>query len=346
MTVLYFGPYNPNYSRNRVLMKGLRENGVNVIECNDRSRSFFKYIKLFFKYLRMKPKHDVMIVGFPGQEAMLLARFLTKKPIIFDTFTSHFGGYILDRGKYSPKSLRAKWYRWIDKKSVELSSISLLDTDAHIDFFVSEFNLSREKFKRIFVGTDSSIFYPRSVKKNTDKFLVHFHGNYIPLQGVKYIIQAAKLLENKNITFNLIGKGQTFGNDKKLADELNVKNINFISRVSYKKLSDYVNMADISLGIFGDTLKTRLVIPNKVFEAIACKKATITSDTKAARELFKDEDNILFCKKADVRDLADKILKLKHDDHLRNKIAGRGYETFQNECHEKILGEQLIKIIK
>jgi len=130
MKILYFGSYNPRYSRNRVLIKGLRENGINITECNDRSRSFLKYIKLAFKYLKIRGRYDVVIVGFPGQEAMFLAKFLGKKPIIFDTFTSHFGGYILDRKKYKPTGLRARWYRWIDKKSVELSSIALLDTDA------------------------------------------------------------------------------------------------------------------------------------------------------------------------------------------------------------------------
>ncbi len=40
MTVLYFGIYNPNYSRNRVLIKGLRENSIEVLECNVPYRSW------------------------------------------------------------------------------------------------------------------------------------------------------------------------------------------------------------------------------------------------------------------------------------------------------------------
>src|SRR3989344_3243667 len=139
MKVLYFGTYDPDYSRNRVLIKGLRQNGVKVLECNDRSRSTFKYINLFFKYLKFNNKFDVLMVGFPGQEVMLLASLLTKKPIIFDTFTSHYGGHILDRGKYREGSLMSKWFRWIDKRSVQLSDVSLLDTNTHIDFFVKEF---------------------------------------------------------------------------------------------------------------------------------------------------------------------------------------------------------------
>ena len=97
MRVLYFGIYNPNYSRNRVLIKGLRENGVDVQECNALYRSWASYFKLFWKYFSIKKSFDAMIVGFPGQEVMLMAHLMTKKPIVFDAFTSHYGGYILDR---------------------------------------------------------------------------------------------------------------------------------------------------------------------------------------------------------------------------------------------------------
>ena len=347
MKVLYFGHYDPEYPRNKTLIKGLRENGAEILEINDRSRSFLKYAKLFFKYLKNKNDYDAMIVGFPGQETMFLANFLSRKPIIFDVFTSHYGGHVLDREKHGRNSLSAKWYRWLDKKSVNLAETALLDTDAHIDFFVNEFNLPREKFKRIFVGTDSSIFYPRSTAgPEAGKFIVHFHGNFIPLQGTEYIIKAAKLLEKEDLVFNVIGRGQTYGKDRKLAEKLAIKNINFIDRVPYEKLADYINMADISLGIFGGTLKAGLVIPNKVFEAIACAKPVISVDTKAARELFTDRENILFCRPADAPDLAEKILQLKQDENLRRHIAQGGYRIFKEKCTEKILGEQLLAIIK
>ncbi len=44
-------------------------------------------------------------------------------------------------------------------------------------------------------------------------FNVLFWGNYIPLQGIKYIILAAKELEkHSDICFTLIGKGQDYNN--------------------------------------------------------------------------------------------------------------------------------------
>ena len=345
MKILYFGIYNPDYARNRVLINGLKQNGIEILECRSSSKGFLAFIDLFFKYFKFRGKYDFMLVGFPGQEVMFLARFLTRKPIIFDAFTSHYGGYILDRRYWSPQSIRAKYYRFLDKWSCKLADLVLLDTNVHIDFFVREFGLPREKFRRIFVGTDSDIFYPRNGEKSDDKFLVHFHGNYIPLQGVKYIIEAAKVLEKENILFNLIGRGQTFEEDRIFAESLGLKNINFIDKVSYDKLPDYMARADICLGIFGDSPKTELVIPNKVYEALAMGKPVITANTKAVRELLIDGVNAFLCQRADPKSLAEKILFVRSQPDTAQKIAINGRKLFEENLTEKVLGAEVLKNI-
>ena len=95
---------------------------------------------------------------------------------------------------------------------------------------------------------------------------MHFHGYFIPLQGVEYIFETAKILEKKDVKFNIIGS-----KIKKQYQNKNFSNVNFIENVPYKKLPVYISEADICLGIFGDTTKTKRVIPNKIYEAIAMK---------------------------------------------------------------------------
>lgn len=340
LRILYFGIYDPEYARNRVIIKGLKQNGVQVVECNVPAKAKWKLAKLFIKWLKMRADYDLMIVGFPGQEVMFLARLLTFKPLVFDAFTSHYGGYILDRRYFKPSSWRAKYYRFLDKWSCRLANLVLLDTQAHIDFFVRVFKLPAEKFMRVFVGTDDGLFYPREKENVNASFYVHFHGSYTPLQGVSYIIRAAKLLESENIVFNLIGRGQTYNQVRKLAADNSISNVNFFDPVPYEKLPALISQADISLGIFGDSPKTSLVIPNKVYEAVAMAKTVITADTPAIRELFDDQDMVLV-KPADPESLAAGILKLKNDPSLREKLAQNGYAKFINQATPKVIGLEL-----
>lgn len=341
MKVLYFGTYNPEYSRNRVIRKALEGQGVSVMECHVKPGSRLSWLRLSVKHWKLRNSYDLMLVGFPGQETMFLAKMLARTPIIFDVFTSHYGGYVLDRQKAGPNSLRARWYRFLDRWSCKLADLVLLDTDAHIEFFAREFGVAKEKFRRLFVGTDTDVFKPADLPDG-ENFTVHFHGNYIPLQGVGYIVEAAKLLEGERIVFNLIGKGQTYDETVRLSEKLGLSNVRFIDPVSYPTLRDFMARSDLCLGIFGNTLKTHLVIPNKVYEALALKRPVLTARTAAIEELLVEERDVMLCVPADPQDIAEKIRILMRDRPLRQRLAQHGHDAFLLKASPSVLGVKLI----
>jgi len=347
MKVCYFGIYRPEYSRNKILISGLRFNGVSVVECKTDKRGIVKYLDLIKKHWQIRKKYDIMIVGFPGFQSAILAKLLTKKPIVFDAFLSMYDSIVLDRKQVVSKSLRAKYLWWLDKISMSVADVVLFDTNEHIKYVTKEFNLPKEKFERIFIGADTDIFFPVDDNgKDDDKFKVLFYGTFIPLQGVEYIIKAAKELENeKDILFIMIGNGQEKKKALSIAKELNVNNISFLDSYSQPRLSDEIAKADVCLGIFGDTEKARRVIPNKVFECVAMKRTVITADTLAARELFKDNE-VVFVKISDSKAIAEAILKLKKDKTMAKIIAENGYKKFLSETTIKKLGYQLLNMIK
>ncbi|MFC1721272.1 glycosyltransferase family 4 protein [Patescibacteria group bacterium] len=336
MKVCFFGIYDSTYSRNRVLMDGFRAHGYEVFECKVDPKQFGKFGK-FYALLReyKKIKHlsfDYVIVAFPGHSMVWLARILFGKGVIFDAFVSLYNSIIEDRKNYKKYNPKALYYWFIDWFSCALASKVLLDTNTHINYFVKTFHLSRKKFIKVFVGTTTDIFYPQKIKKDTEEFTIHFHGSFIPLQGIEYIIRAAKLLEDKKDThFRIIGNGPEYKKMQLLAKKLNIHNVEWIPRISLNELAEYINRADIVLGIFGSTSKTELVIPNKVYEAIACGKPVITAKTLAMQEMFVDGEHVLFVEKANPNDLAKKIIGLKNNTELQKYISDNSYKLFTQE---------------
>lgn len=349
MKICYFGMYDPNYSRNRTLIKGLRQNGVEVVECNVRTHFLFgwRYPRLIWRFFQVKGwRANVIFIGFPGQTDVPLAWLFAKifqKKLVFDVFYSLYNSYAFDRKYFSPRSWRAKFWYLIDWLSCFLADKVLLDTDAHIDYFIKTFHLPRNKFVRVFVGTDTDIFKPRRAKKH-EGFVVGFHGSFLPLQGVPVILRAAKILEKqKGVRFQLLGGGNEYDKCWQLAKKLKLRNFVFLNKAPYEKLSDFIAGADAYLGgPFADSIKSNMVIPNKVYEAMACRKAVIVGDSRATRELFSDQVHCLFVKQGQPRDLAGTILKLKDNLSLREKIAQGGYNLTVKMLEPRAIAAKLI----
>lgn len=346
MVICYFGFYDANYSRNRILIKGLEKNGVKAMECHTVKTGLAKYWELVLKFLKIRNKFDVMVVGFPGFQSVILAKLLTRKPVIFDAFLSLYDSNVFDRKLYPTRSFKAYKDWMLDWLANRLADTVVIDTSEHINYLAEEFGIKRNKMERIFIGADDDIFYPRPDRETKDKFVVHFHGSFLPLQGTKYIIEAANILKNENIIFNLVGGGTEHGAMINKVKELGLLNsVKFLGYAKGDEVPNYIANSDICLGIFGDTEKTKRVIPNKVYECLAMKKPVITVDTPAAREVL-TEDNVLFSKVADDKDLAEKILILKNDEILRKKIAQNGYELYKKTFSPMVLGKNLLEIIE
>jgi len=350
LRVCYFGPYDPKYPRNRVIIKGLRKNGVKVIECNAHSfNRLLDYIKLLKKHQALK--YDVVILGahgrYYGQPFIPFIRRMTKKPIVFDAMLTLYETGVIDRKTTSSKSIRARLLYLFDYNALHGASLVLSDTNAHAKYYSNFYDAEFSKFRRVLVGSDDEIFYPRQNKKTKDYFLAMFWGGFIPLQGVQYIVKAAKLLENeKDIRFEIRGRGQTYKKVRKLSNKLGIANIDFRPVwVNYQELPSHVSRADICLGIFGNTEKAERVIPNKAVEAIAMRKPLITGDSPAAREILVNMENSLLVPMANPKAIADAVLTLKEDKRLREKIAENGYRLFKKKLSPTAIGKDLKLIL-
>lgn len=346
LKVCYFGAYVPDYSRNRVIIKGLKKNGANVIECQDRS------LPLPLRYFRLAQKHtnldyDVMAIGVTyGQPVMPLAKIISRKPIVLDLFLGHYETEVIDTGSIAKSSLKASAFYYLDKYAPRLANLILCDSNAHIEYFCKEFGLEKKKFRRVFVGADDEIMYPRQTQKDDDNFLIVFYGTFLPLQGILYIIKAAKLLEReKGIKFEVLGSGKMFREVEELCSKLHVNNVTFRGWVGYNELPDYLAKADVCLGIFGKTEKAMRVIPNKVFDALAMQKPIITMNSLAAKEILIDGENSILIPEANPEALAEAILKLRSDENLRRRIADNGYRLFKEKLNPQAIGKEVKDIL-
>jgi glycosyltransferase involved in cell wall biosynthesis len=338
MRILVAGDFEPHYNRTKIILDGLQAQGAVLSYYN-----FKEHSKYNFKAIRAacKAADIIFMPSFTHMDVPVIKLLSGGKPMIFDPLISRYLSKVFDYknvNRYSPRALK-NYLK--DKVSMTLADVVVCDTAGHLAYYHETFGVPLKKLKVLPVGVNTDDFKPANFNKNTS-FTVGFYGGFIPLQGTKAIIATARLLkDDRDIQFRLIGNGFEFKAMQQAAEGLT--NIHFLGWVDYDKLAAEVNAFDICLGIFGETLKADLVIPNKIFHYAALRKAIITKDTPAIREVFNDGKDIVLCE-AEASAIAAKILLLKEDATLRERIAQCGYEKITKEYNHIAIGKMLYEI--
>ena len=342
MTICYFGNYNPEYNRTTVILLGLKRHGVHVVHCRTKKMGLAGLIDLWKKHRNIRGKYDVMIVGFGDcLWGPVLARLVTKTPVVWEPLISRYDAWILDRKLASPISLKAAYYWALDWLSAKVVDIIVLDTFAHVKYFHEEFGVPNNKMIRAVVGANDEIYEPREKTKETGKFEVEFHGKYIPLHGSEVLVRAAKLLENENVHFTMIGNGQEGGSTRVVAEKLGVTNVTFLPVMSAVETEPYVRNADLCVGHLGSVPRIARSAPNKLYEAAAAARVSINVNSEAIRELFIPGENIVGVNPFDPEDVARAIRDLKSSG--RAVEMGRGaYEVYRKHCTPEIIAKVII----
>ncbi len=355
-SICFFGTYERSFPRTITLREACRKLGLKVIECHvpfwelkrEKLEFFslesivkivfqliFIYFRLMIRYILLED-HDAVVVGYNGYFDMPLAKLLAKvrkKPVIFTPVFPLYETSVEDREYIDKNSIKSRVIHLIDEISCRLADLIIIETESYLNYYCEEFKIPKEKYFQIPLGADEANYVPkpqRTQGHDSNRLRVLFYGKFIPLQGIPYIIEAAKLVEkDKDIEFEIIGLGQLSSHIKNLSKKLNITNVSFIEWVDYRDLPSHIQKADICLGIFGTTHKARRGIPIKVYESLVMKKPVITGDSPAAREVFSDKVNALLCEMGNPEALAEAILLLKEDRKLREDIAEAGFTLYQ-----------------
>jgi glycosyltransferase involved in cell wall biosynthesis len=347
MRVLFTCGREPQYTRNQVILKALRRT-TEVIEITDSHKSYpIRHLRLLGKLLAGSRRHDVVFVGFYGYLLVFLARLLSRRPLIFDAYLSTYNTLCFDRRTFAPNSLVGRMAFWLDKLACSIADVVVVDTRAHLNYFVETYGLPPEKFAVLYLGCDEELFYPRRPPSGP-QFKVFYYGSYLPLQGIEYIIRAAKLLEDQpDIVFQIAGQGMRYAEMRDLAASLGCRNIEFIDWIPYARLPEYIAEASVCLGgHFSNSDKAQNVIATKTYQFLAMAKPTIVGACAANAEIFTHGEHVYMCRMADPRSLADAILALRADGALRRTIAWGGYLQFAERYSTPRLGEVIQEIIQ
>ena len=315
--VLWWGRFDPEYSRNRILRQAFAALGWRVGDFRPRISALGA---LEANLKNIKSPDLVWLPAFRQRDLAAAAKWAKARniPLIFDPMISAYDKQVFERAKFPEGSGKARKLLAWEKALFHLADLVIADTAGHAAFFEETFSLSPEKIKVIALGAEESLFRaaPLEIKPEDQPLEALFFGSFIGLQAPEIIVEAAKLCAAP-VRWTLLGDGPLKTKCRQMAT--GQSNVFFEDYLPYPALPERIRKADILLGIFGISDKAARVIPNKVYQSLACGRVVITRQSNAYPPA--ETSGLLQIPPGDAQALADKVTELYAS---RNDLPSRG----------------------
>ncbi len=331
--VAYFGTYEPAYPRNAVIIAGLREHGVEVLEFQAPlppltaaemagARGAARLAAgVAASHARLLTQHRwhlpvaAVIVGYPGHFLVPFGRLLAttrRTRLVFDPLVSLWDTFAGDRGLVRDGSAKARAVRAVDDVAFRLPDLVLADTWAHAAYFQEAFRLPRGRLAVTPVGALPEPRADGAARRLApgEPLTVFQYGKWSPMHGAETVLAAAEQLRAEPFRFILAGEGQVSAELRRAIADRDLTNVEWLGALPPQELRARTLAADVCLGVFGRSAKAGRVVPNKVYDGLACGRPVVTADTAGAREWLHDGETALLTPAGDGAALAAALRRL------------------------------------
>lgn len=303
-TVLWWGRTERGYSRNRIVRRLFEDLGWEI----DYFHPFSSQLGLPHAYLQRPARPDLLFVPCFRHRDIGSAAFWAKKwqvPLILDPLISAYEKEVFEREKWPPDSRMAERRKKWESRLFASGDVVIADTAAHARFFHETLAVPMEKLRVLYVGAEQPLFRKKPFPEPGPPYELLFYGSFLELHGIDVIINAARKINRPDINWVLLGEGDIKQDMQYMARDC--ANIRFESWIPYEKLPERIGRAHIMLGVFGPTVLTDLVIPNKLFQSMAVGRPVITSVSKAYADSLEGSPVIGWVPGGDPDALADTV---------------------------------------
>jgi glycosyltransferase involved in cell wall biosynthesis len=363
LRLLWLGTYERDYTRTRVLMAGLRDLEIDIVECHrplweltrHKAGSFLSPARLpaistqvarswaeLLREQRRLGRVDAVVAGYPHQPDTLPAWVVARGrgvPLVADAMISLSDTLGGDRGRVG--ALAGGALAALDTATLRSPDVVICDTHEHAAYFHERFAVPRERIGIARLGAETDVFKPAPPPEGEPHAL--FYGKLAPLHGIETILEAARMPGTPAV--RLAGDGQL---GPWLDEELRrdrPPGFEHVPWVEHKELGGELAGAAIVLGIFGTSDKVGRVVPNKVYHAMSVGRSIITSDTPAIREVLEHERNAVFVPPGDAPALAAAMTRLAGDADMRRRLGEAARERFLEVAEQRVVARDFLRAV-
>lgn len=157
-----------------------------------------------------------------------------------------------------------------------------------------------------------------------DKFILVHGGSMGVINGLDYVVKAAKILKEQNIddiSIVLTGDGGNRENLEIFCKKHNLSNVIFTGKLSRSHMPEILALADITITSVKDVPILATSSPNKFFDSLAAGKAVIVNTNGWTKDILIENECGFYVDPNDPTSLSDLLIKLQSNPMILEKMG-------------------------
>lgn len=199
----------------------------------------------------------------------------------------------------------------------------------------------KNKLKRVIIINNTPFETSISHKEKKKEIIVFYAGVIYDGRGINKMIEAIKDIEN--IKLIIAGYG---ADENNLVEKIkNTENCVFLGKINYDEVIRMTLESDILFALYDPSIPNHeYSSPNKLFEAMMCKKPIIVTQGTSMAKIVKEENCGIIVNYGDVEELKNALIKLQKDPLLRRELGENGRNAYENKYNWTIMENRLLNV--
>jgi glycosyltransferase involved in cell wall biosynthesis len=372
--VVLAGMMHANGSEKRQEYKGKHfvkkvQDRVTVLRCHvseSYNKSFSGRLWGYFSFMfsamwaglfKVKGKFDVVIVTSPplfvGFSGYLISIF-KRTPLVFEV-RDLWPESAIDTGVLTNKWI-IKMAFWFERFIYKRAKLINVLTPAFYNTLKNIKKVPEEKLSMIPNASDFTLseellrhFDKQQFREEMEldgKFVITYVGAHGVANHLQQVLEAGKKLEDTNVLFLLIGQGMEKEKLKKMAVEMQVKNVRFIDSVPKKEVFKYILASEMGASVLKKVDAFKTVYSNKTFDYMSCKTPVLMAIDGVSRQLVEDADCGIYIEPENIEEYDKLIRSYLNDNDRLEKEGNNGYLYAKKHFDRDVLARKYLKEIK
>jgi glycosyltransferase involved in cell wall biosynthesis len=342
--------------------------GVDVMRCHvseTYNSSFLGRLWAYFSFVfssvyaglfKTKGKFDVILVTSPplfvGITAYILSIF-KGIPFVFEV-RDLWPESAIDTGVLQNKMM-IKFAYWFESFMYKKAKLINVLTPAFRTKLIEK-GVSEQKI--IFIPNAADFSLAAAVQKDfnaqefkeslglTGKFVITYVGAHGVANHLIQLLDAAELLRETNVVFQLIGSGMQKQMLIAEKEKRQLDNLIFRDPVAKAEVFKYILASDMGASVLKkvDTFKT--IYSNKTFDYMSCKKPTLLAIDGVSRELIEEANCGIYVEPENSKAIAAGIRSVLNDPNKLIEMGENGYDHALQNFDRTVLASRYLDHMK